>query len=361
MNNLRKKFPFVEQYIYANTAASGLLSEDLLEWRQEHDLDYLIKGSIFTSKANAMLEQTRQVVGEFFNCPTTNVALLPCFSIGLNLLLEGLDPKEKVLLVAGDYPSLNLPFENRGFALDYVDLVPDLEEQIYEAIKTKKITVLALSIVQWLNGIVIDLSFIKKLKKDFPDVMILADGTQFLGTQAFDFESSGIDILGASAYKWLLSGYGNGLVLVKEAIKERFSLASKGYGSGRNIPKNEHYRTFCKHLEPGHLDSLAMGSLEFSLNFLAHIGMDKIEEKLQVLAVHAKREFTALGLLDDAVVKRERHSTIFNIKGDQSVFDALEQHGVICVQRGDGIRISFHFYNTLEEIDTIVRILKNGK
>ncbi len=42
MQNLRKKFPVLKQCIYANTPATGLLYEDLLEWRQEHDLDYLI-------------------------------------------------------------------------------------------------------------------------------------------------------------------------------------------------------------------------------------------------------------------------------------------------------------------------------
>ena len=45
MQNLRKKFPVLNQCIYANTASAGLLSEDLMEWRQGHDLDFLIGGS----------------------------------------------------------------------------------------------------------------------------------------------------------------------------------------------------------------------------------------------------------------------------------------------------------------------------
>ncbi len=358
MEHLRKKFPVLGQYLYANTAASGLLSEDLLEWRQNHELEYLIKGSLFTSKANARLEETRKVVGSTFNCGASNVALLPCFSIGLNLLLEGLDEREKVLLVSDDYPSLNLPFVSRGFAIEYMELVVDLEERIYDAVKNKGITVLAISIVQWLNGFKIDLAFLERLKKDFPDVMILADGTQFLGTQAFDFENSGIDIMGSSAYKWLLSGYGNGLLLVKEGIKARFDLQAKGYGSARNSIEKEQHRTFCKHLEPGHLDALAMGSLGFSLNFLGTVGLDNIAKKLQQLSEHAKEGFTALGLLNDAVVEREEHSTIFNIKGSQRVYDHLKQNEVVSSLRGDGIRISFHFYNTLEEVDAILKILK---
>ena len=358
MEQIRKKFPILGQYIYANTAASGLLSEDLMEWRQEHELDYLIKGSLFTSKANAKLEQTRKVVGNFFHCHPSNIALLPCFSIGLNMLLEGLDKKEKVLLLNSDYPSLNLPFESRGFPISYLEQTTDFEERIYETIKNKGISVLAISAVQWLNGLMIDLSFLKQLKKDFPDVMILVDGTQFLGTQAFDFEASGIDVLGSSAYKWLLSGYGNGLLMVREGIKSRFKLQTKGYGSARNTVEQAEHRSFCKHLEPGHLDALAMGSLEFSLKFLDGLGMDTISKKLQQLSEHAKAGFAGLGLLEETVLKREKHSTIFNIKGNQKIYEHLKQNEVVSSLRGDGIRISFHFYNTLEEVDAILKILK---
>lgn len=360
MEQIRKKFPVLGQYIYANTAASGLLSEDLLEWRQEHELDYLIKGSLFTSKANAKLEQTRNVVGNFFNCNPSNVALLPCFSIGLNMLLEGLDKKESVLLLSSDYPSLNLPFQSRGFPVSYLEPTTDLEERIYTTIKNKGATVLAISIVQWLNGLLIDLSFLKQLKKDFPELMILVDGTQFLGTQAFDFEDSGIDVLGSSAYKWLLSGYGNGLLMVKEGIKPRFSLQTKGYGSARNTVEEAQHRSFCKHLEPGHLDALAMGSMEFSLNFLNAIGMENVGNKLQELSLKAKEGFAALGLLEEAVLHREKHSTIFNIKGNQKIYEHLKQNEVVASLRGDGIRISFHFYNTLEEVDAILKILKKA-
>lgn len=358
MEALRKKFPVLQQNIYANTAATGLLSEDLLEWRQEHDLDYLIGGSMMKMNSNKMHTQTRKVVGRFFNCPSDNVALVPSFTIGLNLLLEGLDKKEKVLLLQGDYPSLNWPFESRNFDIEFIDITHNLEELIYDKIKEGSITVLALSIIQWLNGVKIDLEFLNKLKNDFPHLMIIADGTQFLGTSNFDFSSSAIDIIGASAYKWLLAGFGNGLLLIKEDIKQRFNLQSNGYGSGRNSKEFEHKRTFCKHLEPGHLDSLNFGSLEFSLDFLSRIGMKSIDAKMKELSNKAKGLFTDLDVLEDNVIKRNEHSTIFNIKADQTIFDRLLQENVVCSQRGDGIRLSFHFYNSVDEIYRIVEILK---
>ncbi|WP_396590600.1 aminotransferase class V-fold PLP-dependent enzyme [Allomuricauda sp. R78024] len=359
MQNLRKKFPVLKQCIYANTAATGLLYEDLLEWRQEHDLDYLIGGSEMKMKSFHNMSNVRDAVGKFFSCKTENVALVPNFTLGLNMLLEGLTKKQNILLLKDDYPSLNWPFETRDFNREYIEIDEKLEERIYEKVQTGKIDVLALSIVQWVNGVKIDLNFLKKLKNDFKNLLIIVDGTQFCGTQEFNFQDSGIDVLGASAYKWLLSGYGNGFVLVKEEAKERFDLKFIGNGSvDREIDKRNDI-PFCKYLEPGHLDSFNFGSLQFSLNFLENIGMNHISAQMEKLSSKAKAEFSALNLLEENVVDRNLHSTIFNIKGDKQLFNKLESQNVVCALRGDGIRLSFHFYNTENEIDAIADMLKS--
>jgi selenocysteine lyase/cysteine desulfurase len=298
-------------------------------------------------------------VGKFFQYKAENVALVPNFSLGLNMLLEGLPKDQRVLLLNNDYPSLNWPFETRNFPREYVEMDERMEEHILEKVKTGKFDVLALSIVQWINGIKIDLDFLKQLKKDHPDLLIIADGTQFCGTQDFSFKDSGIDVLLTSAYKWLLAGYGNGFVLVKDGAKDRFDLKTIGNGSvDRDASKRENI-PFGKYLEPGHLDSFNFGSLQFSLDFLDDIGMQHIESHLDKLSQKAKSEFMELDLLEEAVAKRQGHSTIFNIKGDERLFNKLGKEEVVCALRGNGIRLSFHFYNTEEEIETIAKLLKN--
>lgn len=359
MQKIAKQFPIVNQYIYANTAASGILYDDLLDWRQEHDLDFLIEGSIMKAKSNKLIGSTRKTVGQFFGCDSANVALVPNFSIGINLLLEGLPKEHKILLLEGDYPSLNWPFESRGYDITKIALDEHLERNILETVKTKGITVLALSLVQWLNGIKVDLEFLKKLKNDYPELIIIADGTQFCGTESFNFEDSGIDVLGTSGYKWLLAGYGNGFMLFKDGVKTTFSPKSVGFGSANIDLSGKDNIAFNKHFEPGHLDTLNFGSLKFSLDFLSKIGMDQITSHLKLLSELAKREFTALGLLEDSVVKRDSHSTIFNIKGGDKLFQYLTEKDVLCAQRGGGIRLSFHMYNTEKDIQKLVKLLKS--
>ena len=358
MDKVRKEFPVTRKSIYANTAVYGPLYDSLIDWRQEHDLDFLLYGSEMREKSLRILSDTRKTVGKFFSCKKENVALVNNFSTGLNVLLEGLAPKKKILLLENDYPSVNWSFENRDFDITYLKLSSTVEEEIEALIASKKINVLALSIVQWLNGFLIDLAFIKKLKATYPDVVIIADGTQFCGSRTFDFSASGIDVLGASAYKWLLAGYGNGFMLFSEQAKDVFSLSSIGFNAANgDFDKKDSIR-FAKKFEPGHLSCLNFGSLKFSMDYMQRIGMDKITEHNTVLSQKAKMEFSSLGLLEECITARNLHSTIFNIKGNTSIFNKLLDNDVLCAQRGDGIRLSFHFYNTEKEIDAIVRILK---
>ena len=305
------------------------------------------------------MENTRKTVAQFFNFEQEHVALIPSFSQGLNLLLEGLPASEKVLLLKGDYPSLNWPFESRGFSIDYLKIGPQLEEQIYDKILSGGITVFACSAVQWLNGLKIDFDFIKKLKADFPDLMIIMDGTQFCGSDYFDFSASGVDVMGASGYKWLISGYGNAFLMVKPGIQHRFAVKSWGYGSGRNAKNQKDGRSFCKKLEPGHLDSLSFGSLNHSMKFLMDIGLKAIGEHNVELSKTFRSHAIEHQLLEPYLEERKHHSTIFNIKGDDMLFQKLQSKNIICAQRGDGIRLSFHFYNSISSVNDVLTVVKN--
>jgi len=358
MEDIRGKFPVLQKCIYVNTASSGLPYDDLMEWRQQHDQAFLNGGSMMRGDAHSLITETRKTVGQFFGCKYENVALLQNFSIGINMLLEGFDKKEKVLFLENDYPSVVWPFERRGFSFSFAKTDENLEQNILQKIAEEDITILAISVVQWLNGIKIDLDFLKKLKAEYPHLLIIADGTQFCGTADFNFKDSGIDVLGASSYKWLLSGYGNGFMLFKDSVKERSALKTIGFNAANADKSKKDSVRFAKRFEPGHLDTLNFGSLKFSLDFLNGLGKQNIERKLHELSEKAKNELGNLGLLEDRVLDRNLHSTIFNIKGNDSLFEILTNENIICSQRGDGIRLSFHIYNSTNDIDEIIKVLK---
>ncbi len=132
-----------------------------------------------------------------------------------------------------------------------------------------------------------------------------------------------------------------------------------GFNSADASFKKRDHIEFVGHLEPGHQDTLNYGSLGESIKFLESMGKKNIEEYLDKLTLKAKIAFEELDLLDSMVSSRKNHSTIFNIKGDATLFDKLKNNGIIASLRGKGIRVSFHIYNIEEDIENLVTVLKN--
>lgn len=360
MKNFRKQFPLLEQYTYLNTAASGLLSEDLLEFRQDHDLDLLVSASIMREQQDKILSKVRESIGGFFNCAPNRVALTPNFSYGFNTLMEGVPTPKKVLLLENDYPSINWAVESRGFETCTARIDEYLESNISKAVLEHKPDILAFSLVQYINGIKIDLDFLSRLKLDYPDMLIFADGTQYCGTEHFDFEASGIDVLGASGYKWMNAGYGNAFFLFKESVAGKVAPKSLGFNSlqGKYKPQEGN---FIGRFEPGHQDTFNFGSLGAAIQLIKKIGMDTIEAQVKSLAREAKLAFEKEDLLEQSVVQRALHSSIFNIRGNEALFQQLNQNNIICSRRGEGLRISFHYFNTLNDLDKLMEVLRKSR
>ena len=97
----------------------------------------------------------------------------------------------------------------------------NIENLILRGVIKHKPNVLVVSIVQYIDGLKLNLDFIKKLKQQFSDLIIIGDATQYLGSEKFSFTDSGFDIVISSGYKWLFSGYGNAIMLFKKDFYKR--------------------------------------------------------------------------------------------------------------------------------------------
>ncbi|MEL6811414.1 MAG: aminotransferase class V-fold PLP-dependent enzyme [Bacteroidota bacterium] len=357
MKDFKDIFPVTKDFTYLNTASCGLLSKPLVHWRHEHDMNLMQGGSMFRDLHKAHIKEIRAGVGRFFGTSEANVALVPNFSFGMNVALDGLSNRRKVLLLKGDYPSVHWPVESRDFEICSAEIDENLEANISEAMEQYQPDIFAFSIVQYISGILIDMDFLRKLKKRFPNTLFVADGTQFLGTTNFNFEESAIDVLGASAYKWLLAGYGNGVFLIKESAQGHMNPPVIGFNSADAVFSKKNKIEFIGHFEPGHQDTLNYGSLWESIQFMETIGKQEIENHLSALITKAKKAFERLDLLTPSVVGRKEHSTIFNLEGDAKLFQKLKENNIICSLRGKGIRVSFHFYNTDEDLDKLLSLV----
>ncbi|KQS32437.1 aminotransferase class V-fold PLP-dependent enzyme [Pedobacter sp. Leaf194] len=354
---IAEHFPILKNYTYLNTAYSGLLSTEIAKWRRAHDESFVSEGSIFRADSLVVMEELRKNLSETFAVKKENTFLTSNFSGGFNTILNGIEKGNKFLLLEEDYPSLSYPVKSAGFEYLEIPITANLEADIINAITNFKPTVFAFSMVQYISGLKMQSDFLKKLKANFPNIILIADGTQFLGTGQFDFEASGLDMLIGSGYKWLLGGYGNGYIFLSDAAREfiykhkkDIALPALPFLAGRD------YLSLT--LESGHLDSLNLGTLNQGLNLLKTIGLEVVEESIEALANKARIALHKKGLLADWMLERPEQSSIMSLQLSQTLVEKLDDEKILVSPRGTGTRISFHFYNTEDDLNRLLDVLR---
>ena len=338
-----QNYPLLKKGTYLNTAYMGLMSESLSNFRRDFEMRYLNEGESYKLNANNLLFETHKNLSNFFGAKEKNTFVIPNFSTGIKYITNYLSTKLNVLLIKDDYPSLVKAFDEKKFNIESIEIQTNLELEIERRLNSKKIDVLALSIVQYASGLLIDISFLKKLKCQYPDLIIIGDGTQFLGAHNFDFNSSPFDVIASSGYKWLLAGFGNGVLMISYYYLSRIKKKSFDLYDEIFI---------------GHFNILSVASLNFSIkNFQKNDFMKLIKYK-EKLSRKAKKILAENCLIEEWVEKRKEHSSIFILEVNKSLYKTLIKNKIHCVQRGRGVRVSFHFYNTFKDLDKLIKVLK---
>ena len=208
--------PLLTNCTYLNTAYVGPMSNELAAFRRKEEEVYVQDGGEYKVKAYDSLRDTHRVISNFFGSPAEHTFIVSNFSIGIRKAISFLPSTSKILVLEEDYPSLVEAFTEHKFEIKTIPLSSTIEESIESFLSLNKIDVLALSIIQYTSGILIDFSFLNRIKEKYPKLLIIGDGTQFLGAHPFNFSNAPFDIVVGSGYKWLMAGFGNGVLIVSE-------------------------------------------------------------------------------------------------------------------------------------------------
>ena len=342
---IKAYYPLLTNTTYLNTAYVGLMSTQLAEFRKSHEEFYLKNGGDqYKMKAYDDLDSMHQHFASFFGLTPDRCFGTSNFSNGIRTALSFLPKKMKVLLIEDDYPSLTDAFKEEGFDSAKITMQSQIEEAIKEKLKSEEFQVLALSIVQYTSGLLIDQEFLFSLKKEYPSLIIIGDGTQFLGAHQFHFDKSPFDLVAGSGYKWLLGGFGNGIVMLSKAF---VAMTSQKVDKIRERFYN------------GHFNILGMASLDFAIRELVQHDFQSLVEEKAALSEEAKNQLIADEFLPQWLGERTFHSSIFNINGEEELFTFLQKNNIRCVQRGSGVRVSFHFYNTEKDLRKLLKTLRS--
>jgi selenocysteine lyase/cysteine desulfurase len=330
---------------YLNTAAIGLppdaavaaLHQAITSWQdgEAHAPDYDIH-----------IDEARQLFATMMGVPPAWVAIGSQVSALVGLVATTLRPGSHVLFPEGEFTSVIFPFLVRDDLDLNIEFVP--LESLADAIEPG-VDLVAFSAVQSSDGRVADLTAIESATRN-NGVRSLVDATQAAGWLPID--ATRFDFVVAGAYKWLLSPRGTAFLVVEPELVDQIQPLYAGWYAGES-PWDSIYDAPLRLATDARRFDLSPGWLAWvgtvpGLQLIDAIGIGEIHHH-NVRLANCLREALELAPSDSAIVS-------LKLPLD---YDDGRLEGLSTSYRAGRLRVGFHLYNTMDDVDRLVAALRD--
>lgn len=388
----REDFPILKQdLIYFDNGATTLKPQKVIDAVVDYYTNYTAnahRGDYDNSlKVDIKYEEVRTKVKDFIHCDSEKeVVFTSGTTDSLNRIVFGymkyyLQAGDEVLITKAEHASNVLPWlelqKEIGIQVHYIPLDNHLVtiENVKNSI-TPNTKVISLAHVTNVLGDVRPIEEIGKLCREH-NILFVVDGAQSVPHLEVDVKKLNIDFLAFSAHK-MLGPTGVGVLYGKEELLEKLKPTQVGGGMNATFLSTGEveYKSLPSRLEAGTPNIAGVIGLGAAIDYLMEIGMDSIlkqERHLKEYFLEKVQEIPEIVIYNKEI---EGSLVAFNIDGVFSQDTAVYlNHYHICVRAGNHCakilkedllvkntcRISFYFYNTEEEIDKLIEVLRNSK
>ncbi len=314
---------------------------------------------------------------------TTEAINLVAYSWGLNNLGKG----DEVLVSLMEHHSNIVPWEIvsklKGFTLKYAKVNPDgtLDYDDFEGKLCGKTKIACLSHVSNVTGVINDVKRVAKVAHD-NGALMLVDGAQSVPHMPVDVQDLDMDFLAFSGHK-MLGPTGIGVFYGKKEVLEKMSPFQGGGEMIREVEFNQgqgrcsvSWNELPWKFEAGTPNIAGAVGLGAAVKYLEGLGMENVlshEKELTQYAIERMRESSKVTIYGPSDSTNKLGIIPFSVKGLSSHDVALffDNYGVMmrsgyhCAQPlhqvfklESSARASFYVYNTEEEVNRFVEILK---
>lgn len=348
-----------------------------------HRGDYKISAIV-----DNLYENVRERVKNFINAKEkSEVVFTSGTTNGMNMIVFGyfknyLKKGDEVLITLSEHASNIIPWfvlqEEIGIKVKYIELDEKHEVSINNVKKaiTNKTKVISLAHITNVIGDERPIKEIAKLAHD-NGILLVVDAAQSIAHQKMDVQDLDIDFMAFSGHK-MYGPTGIGILYGKFDLLDKMKPLNYGGGMNAIFTKDGYVelREIPTRLEGGTPNIEGVIGLGEAISYIESIGIAKINEYEKNLRRYLIDKLNNLDFIE--VYNKDNDSNIvaFNIKGvfaqDAAIY--LDKYN-ICVRAGNHcakmidnvfnisntVRISLAFYNTKEEIDLLINVLKNSE
>ncbi|HTR22095.1 MAG TPA: aminotransferase class V-fold PLP-dependent enzyme [Gemmatimonadales bacterium] len=367
------EFPWTADTVYLNNASIGPIPERTRRILDAFNAKRTAPHLLPDRDLQAGLQAARDVAARLINADTGEIALAVNTSFGLNLAARALPLArgDRVILSDKEFPANVYPWlllRKQGIEVELAPCTPEGwpdEAALLERLRDPRVRVLAVSYVQFSNGYRADLKKLSAAARANGTYLVV-DGIQGIGNSTLDVRETSVDIIACGGQKWLLSPWGSGFVYVRKELIPQIEPAVMGWMAfegtddfTRLTEYNPTFRADARRFEMVTLPFQDFYGMTQSVELLLEIGIPEIAEVTRSLHDPVLRWADRRGIRVSSPREERHRSAIVCLAPERAVeaYHAIKRAKVVCSLREGAIRLSPHFYNTVEEMEKVVEVL----
>lgn len=366
---IRARFPIFRKKIYLNSCSQGALSDAVENGLAAYVRSWHEHGSPWDAWVGHY-ESTRKLFARFIGADEDEVAIITSASAGINAVASALDIRDRNKVVLGEFefPTMGhvwLAQRSRGAEIVFVPPKGDrLLAESYEPVVDRRTAIVPLTRVCFKNGFRSDVPAIVELAHSC-GAWVMLDDYQDCGTRPVDVKEMGIDFYVTGTLKYLLGPPGLAFLYVRRDLITSLTPTMSGWFAQLNPfafdVKHLDLSPTARRFESGspsipNIYAAGPGIELLSTTGMTHIARhigdltDMFLRSIAAMRINVKTPADSIGPLIVLQATSPEHAN--------TVVDRLAEQGIVASSRGDGVRISLHFYNTADDVRALVQALE---
>lgn len=366
----REEFPILQRKVYLNSCSLGALSRrsmDAMTRFQELWNDY--GASAWYKPWLGELAALREKFARLIGAQPHEIAIAPNVSSALNGITSALDlgDRNRVVMADLDFPTLAyqwLAKQRLGTEVAFAKSADKMTlpaDRLIAAID-ERTGIVATSRVFYLSGYIQDVAALAQAAHR-QGALLVVDDYQGSGQIPLDVKALDVDFLVSGTLKWLMGGPGMAFIYAREELIPQLRPTATGWWGARDMFQFKsgelEYRDDAQRLEAGTPAVAAIYTASAAMDIVLEIGVERIRERTRYLSDDLVRRIQERGwkLLCPADSAARSSIVILGMERPEELVQGLAARGIIVDSRPGRLRISPHFYNTVEENEQIVTAL----
>jgi len=365
----KEDFPSTNNYIYLNAANVSspykLSHEAINNWQK----DLLYNGSVnFNDNAEEnVFKPLQNAVSKLLNCDIDEVCCGSSATELLSTVAWGITPQkyQNIVSCEASFPSTVYPWHRICEEYNCELRLAKYDDKSYTNIDNiinlidENTVVVTVSHIEFTNGQIYNL---KKLAHEIHkhNGYLIVDGSQSIGAIPIDVKECNVDIIVTGSYKWLCSTFGAAIMYINKNIINNINPGLYGFRSHKNMWDLQANRIKLKNTA----DRFSFSTMHFgsiygltkSVELINNIGINNIYQYNLILTKYLIKQLEKITNINiiSPIHNSEEYSSILTFSiydiPTKYIIEEFKKKKIIVSNRNNYIRISIHFYNTLEDI-----------